>query len=259
MDNNKQYLEQALELCEKEHIFEKLKTCGEPLFLMISGAHNFGFPSKDSDIDIRGVYSSDSKSFFDIKPKERKVFEFMSKDRKLDVSVDELRHYLQLVASSNGNRIEWPFSDLIIYQSPDFQQLRDSVKENALSKKIFNHYLNFARDMWSGKTKAEGVKKDLYALRVYMTGITILEEGYVCSDISRLNKRFNEQIIEPMLKIKYFGERGVARGYDRRELERVIQDLDKGLISAYHKSNLQNNPNTEALNKFHQNYRIKKL
>jgi len=259
MGNNKQYLEQALELCEKERIFEELEKYGKPLFLMVSGAHNFGFPSKDSDIDIRGVYYSNSKNFFDIKPKEQKVFEFMSGDRKLDVSVDELRHYLQLVNSSNGNRIEWPFSDLIIYQSSHFNKLRACVNENALSKQIFNHYLNFARDMWSGKTKAEGVKKDLYALRVYMTGITILEEGHVCSNIVKLNERFGEQIINPMLKIKYSGENGAARGYDRRELGKVIQSLDERLIYAHQNSNLQNNSNIEALNTYHQEFRIEKL
>jgi|TARA_Y100000310_G_C20560402_1_gene752759 hypothetical protein len=255
---NQTYVQKALEFIKTEGILEKLQEHGEPLFLMLSGAHNFGFPSKDSDMDIRGVYFAPTTNFLDLDSKQKKVFEYMSDDRNLDVSVDELRHYLQLVSNSNGNRIEWPFSELIIYQSQDFENLKKTIQESAICKKTFDHYLHFARDMWDGKTKEEGVKKDLYALRVYMTGITLLEEEIICSDIKRLNQRFGEEI-EPMLKTKYDCEKNLSQGYDRRKLSQVIQSLDDRIILAHQNSNLPDYPDTEKINEYHRNFRIDKL
>jgi uncharacterized protein len=258
-NHNKEYINQALEVCKKENIFERLKEQGKPLFIMLSGAHNFGFPSKDSDFDIRGVYYAPSSEFFKISPKIKKVFETMSEDRVTDVSIDELSHYLKLVSTSNGNRIEWPFSDLILYESEDFKELKSKIQENAISKDIFNHYQHFARDMWQGKTKAEGIKKDLYALRVYMTGITILEEGLVCSDITKLNQRFNQPLINTMIKEKYESEMSSSKKYCQEELKNLVQYLDERLISAHETSKLPEKPNLDEINNYLQNFRMKKL
>jgi len=259
MKEKTKYLEEALELCKKENLFERLTKYGKPIFLVISGAHNFGFPSVDSDYDIRGVYYLPSKHLLDVKPYTRKVFNTMSEDKKLDVSIDELRHYLQLVSDSNGNRIEWPFSDFIIYQSSEFPELKEVVKKYGVSKDSFHHYLNFAREMWKGDTKEDGVKKDLYTLRVYMTGITVLEDNQICSDIIELNKNFKEPIVNKMLKVKAKGENKPSTGYDRGELEDVVKKLDSRLTTAYNNSNLKEHPNYEEINRYHQKFRIKEL
>lgn len=259
MKKKTKYLEEALELCKKENFFGRLSKYGKPIFLVISGAHNFGFPSEDSDYDIRGVYYEPSKNLLDVKPSTRKVFNTMSEDRKLDVSIDELRHYLHLVSNSNGNRIEWPFSDFIFYQSSEFPELKQVVKKYGVSKDLFHNYLNFARDMWKGETKKEGVKKDLYTLRVYMTGITVLEDNKICSDINELNKKFKEPIVNKMLKVKAKGENNPSTGYDRDELEEVVKKLDSRLTNAYNNSNLKEHPNLDKINRYHQKIRIREL
>ena len=256
---NKEIIQNAKELINKYNVFDKLAEHGKPMFLMVSGAHNFGFPSPDSDYDIRGVYQAPTESILGLNKVQPTTFEYESEDKKLDVSIDEVGHYLRVLSNSNGNRLEWPSSKLIFYKSPNFGSLKEVVDNNVVSKALVNHYLNFARDMWSGKTKAEGVKKDLYTLRVYMSGINIFENKDINPNIIELNKKFKEPIISPMIRAKERGEWSDSNGYDRKELENLVNELDSRLIKSVENSNLSENPNIFAIDKYLKDLRVEDL
>jgi uncharacterized protein len=235
-----------------EHGLERtLEDYGRPLFLMVSGAHNFGFPSVNSDVDIRGVYLAPTERFLGIREKaQEQSLNYMSSDRMLDVNVEEVGKYLMLIAKSNGNRLEWPNSDLLFRSSPEFEELKKVVNVAGLSQKLLNHYLNFARDLFSGKTKASGVKRDLYTLRTYMTGINILENGIIDSNISRLNELFGYEIVDTLIRKKQLNEWGDSSGYSQKELRMVVTELDKRLQQSGKKSSLPENPNTREINNY---------
>ena len=256
---NKEIKERAIKEMEKYHFLERISEYGKPLFLMVSGAHNFGFPSPDSDLDIRGVYQAPVENFLGLrKTIKEPSFEYMGKDKMLDISVDEIGHYLNIVADSNGNRIEWPNSKLIFYESKEFGGLREIVNDS-LSKDLLNHYLHFARDMWAGKTKEEGVKKDLYALRVYMSGISIFEDKKIIPDITELNKKFKEDIVGEMIREKQKGEWVKATGYDKKRLASLIEKLDSRLIDAVKNSDLLEKVDVEKINIYLRNLRLKEF
>lgn len=243
----------------KHKLFEKLSYFGKPLFLLVSGSDSFGFPSCDSDIDVKGVYQAPSERFLGLRENSREpTFTYMSEDRRLDVSIDEIGHYLKLVCDSNGDRIEWPNSSLIFYKSSDFERIKELINSHAISKSLLNHYLNFARDTWIGKN-GKGVKQDLYTLRIYMTGITIFEEGKVLRDINRLNERFNLRIVPLMIKLKEKSELSNSDEYDRGELEAVVERLDLRLRRAAELSGLSDKPCIKGINNYLVNLRIDNL
>ena len=248
--NNQEVIQTAKTEMKKYGILDKLNQLGKPLFLTVSGAHSFGFPSPDSDYDIRGVYQAKTKSLLGLEKVQPTAFEYMSDDKKLDVSIDELGHYLRVLSKSNGNRLEWPSSQLIFYKSPEFEDLKQVVTDNVLSKSLLPHYLNFARDMWNGRTREKGVKKDLYTLRIYMAGINIFENNEVNSNINELNKDFKQRIIGQMIRVKERGELAKAHGYDRQKLEQLVGELDARLLQAVENSNLPEKPNLYEIEKF---------
>lgn len=231
----------------------QLQRYGRPLFLVVSGSDSFGFPSHDSDIDVKGVYLAPSERFLELRKRENErepTFEYMSPDRRLDVSIDGIGKYLGLLGDSNGDRMEWPSSRLIIFSSPEFQGLKNLVDSAALNKRVFYHYLNFARDVWKGKKAVGGVKKDLYTLRTYMTGINLLETGEVERDITCLNNKFQIEAIPYMLKAKEKGELSAAEGYKREQLEEVVKELDARLLAAVKNSKLPEAPDYNRLNDY---------
>lgn len=230
------------------------------MFLIVGGSHNFGFPSRNSDYDIRGVYMAPTSKFLGIREVAREpTFEFMSKDKSLDVSVDEVGHYLRLVSESNGNRVEWPNSRLVIVSSPEFLYLKELVNSAGLSKKLINHYLNFARDLWTGKTGSKGIKRDLYTLRTYMAGLSILEDGEVIPDINELNKKCRYPLIGKLIEIKEKDESGAAEGYDNQQVARMVCELDSKLERSVENSQLPSKPDFRKINLFLRKLRMRNL
>lgn len=251
----------TLERLKKSHIFKKIQEHGELLFLTISGAHNYGFPSRNSDIDVRGVYINKTKDFLGINKKIKSTITFEESrniTNYLDVSIDEVGHYLSLIADSNGNRLEWVNSNLIICQSEEFKELKVATR-NGISKELFHHYQHFARDLWTGKTNAVGVKRDLYTLRVYMTGILVLEKGKIISDIHILNEYFMISLINEMIEDKVLDEKSEPKSYSREDLSKIVVELDQRLISSHENSNLPEVPVTEEINEYLLKLRISRI
>jgi len=251
----------TLQRLEKNKIFKTIQEHGELLFLTISGAHNYGFPSRNSDIDVRGVYINNSEDFLGINKKIKSTITFEeSRNIKnyLDVSIDEVGHYLTLIADSNGNRLEWVNSNLIIYQSEEFEKFKVTTRYG-ISKELFRHYQHFARDLWKGNTNAGGVKRDLYTLRVYMTGILVLEKGIIIPDIHKLNEYFMIPTINELIVDKASDEKSNPKSYSREDLSQIVKNLDQRLIKSHKNSNLPELPAIEEINEYLLNLRISRI
>src|SRR5438128_9629344 len=81
-----------------------------PLFVTVSGAHLYGFPSPDSDVDLRGAHLLPLRDVVGLDLAEQTV------DRKLDlagVEVELVSHdldkYLGLLVKNNGYVLEQIF------------------------------------------------------------------------------------------------------------------------------------------------------
>src|SRR5581483_4768831 len=86
-----------------------------PLFVTVSGAHLYGFPSPDSDIDLRGCHLLPLRDVVGLDVPDQTV------ERKLDhggIEVELVSHdlgkYLRLLVKNNGYVLEQIFSPLVV-------------------------------------------------------------------------------------------------------------------------------------------------
>lgn len=121
----------------KEVIVEKLKAIEEQfhvkvLFAVESGSRAWGFPSKDSDYDVRFVYIHKPEWYLAIDPQgigqKRDVIEMPINDL-LDISGWEITKALRLFRKSNPPFLEWLRSNITYYQAFSFmEELRDGKR-----------------------------------------------------------------------------------------------------------------------------------
>lgn len=90
------------------------------LFACESGSRAWGFPSKDSDYDVRFIYVHKPEYYLSIDPvgvgKKRDVIE-LPINNLLDVTGWELTKALKLFRKSNPPLLEWLRSGIVYYQA----------------------------------------------------------------------------------------------------------------------------------------------
>jgi predicted nucleotidyltransferase len=217
------------------------------IFYTLSGAHLYGFPSHDSDFDIRGCHIMDAREICGLNvPKD--FIERMEGD--IDFVSFDIRKELGLVLQNNSNVLEHIFAPPLV-TGPSFPHLK-KIAGLALSKKVFNPYHGLA--LFNRKKYLErensapdkpSVKKYLYVLRSLMAGIYALEQGRIEPDICTLNRHFKYPVVDDLISIKINGmERGLVGSC--REVDALIGQLFSDLESAKENSRLPDNPPKEV-------------
>ena len=86
-----------------------------PLFVTVSGAHLYGFPSSDSDVDLRGCHLSPLREMVGLDlPKltlERKT---ELNGTEVELVSHEIGKYLRLLVRNNGYILEQIFSPIVV-------------------------------------------------------------------------------------------------------------------------------------------------
>ncbi|MED1919930.1 nucleotidyltransferase domain-containing protein, partial [Bacillus thuringiensis] len=108
----------------REIILEKLKEIEQAhdlkvLFAVESGSRAWGFPSKDSDYDVRFVYVKKPEWYLSIDDK-RDVVEEPINDL-LDINGWDIRKALKLFRKSNPPLQEWLVSDIVYLDTLGFR------------------------------------------------------------------------------------------------------------------------------------------
>ncbi|MFS0655374.1 nucleotidyltransferase domain-containing protein [Bacillus sp. 179-C3.3 HS] len=155
----------------RERIKEELKNIEDTFDVKIclaveSGSRAWGFPSTDSDYDVRFLYVPRKEWYWSIE-KHRDVIE-LPIDDELDISGWELRKALRLFNQSNPSIMEWLSSDIIYAESFSLAKQLRELKDRAFSPvALMYHYLNMAKRNESQFLRGEQVriKKYFYVLR----------------------------------------------------------------------------------------------
>ncbi|MFF2446097.1 nucleotidyltransferase domain-containing protein [Neobacillus sp. NPDC058068] len=155
----------------KEKIVAEIKRIEELFDVKVclaveSGSRAWGFPSKDSDYDVRFIYVHKKDWYLSIDQK-RDVIE-LPINNLLDINGWELRKALRLFKKSNPPLMEWLYSEIVYYQA---FSLVDKMK--AIQNKVFlpqsalYHYLNMAKGNFREYLHRDQVKikKYFYVLR----------------------------------------------------------------------------------------------
>ncbi|MGG3574596.1 nucleotidyltransferase domain-containing protein [Bacillus gobiensis] len=148
-----------LQAIEKKHQVQILYACE-------SGSRAWGFPSKDSDYDVRFIYIHKPDWYLSIEDK-RDVIE-LPIDELLDINGWDLRKALNLFRKSNPPLMEWLKSDIVYKQNDWFLESMQELTNDYFSPlSCAHHYLNMARNNNRGYLQGDKVriKKYFYVLR----------------------------------------------------------------------------------------------
>lgn len=183
-----------------------------------SGSRAWGFPSSDSDYDVRFLYLHPLTWYLSI-GKRRDVIEYPIDDA-LDINGWDLQKALKLFRKSNPPLMEWLGSPIVYLEEYTIAaQMRALAQEYNSPISSSYHYLQMARGNYRDYMKGEIVwlKKYLYVLRPILA-VQWIEAGYgvVPTEFEVLVDRL---IMEPKLK-RAIGSLIAAK--------RAGQELDRG-------------------------------
>jgi len=208
----------------REKILENLKSIEETenitiLYACESGSRAWGFPSSDSDYDVRFVYVRPTDWYLRVDYEYcRDVVEQPINDL-LDINGWDLKKALKLLRKSNPTLIEWFNSPIVYYKNDrfteDFQML---ITPHYSPRSCFYHYSHMANGNFREFLQADTVriKKYFYVLRPVLAMRWIEQDkGIVPVEFAEL---VEELVHEPKLK---------------SAIEKLLADKRKGFESAY--------------------------
>jgi hypothetical protein len=214
----------------------------------VSGAHLYGFPSIDSDWDLRGAHILSAESVLGMLPQEDTV-ELSSKEGiELDIVSHDIRKFFGLLLKSNGYVLEQLYSPIVVQTSPEHEELK-GIARGCITRFHVHHYLGFAANQWKLFLKEEPhrIKPLLYVFRVLFTGIHLMETGEVEANLCVLNDRFRIPFIPDLIARKTGGVEQQILGSDEMEyFEPQFADWEKRLMEAGEKTHLPSENSAKA-------------
>jgi len=214
------------------------------LFATISGAHLYGFPSQDSDYDLRGVHLLPLTDVVGLHVKHETVEKSGVHDGlEIDLVTHDAGKFFGLMLKKNGYVLEQVMSPLVLHSTPEHEELK-TIASDCITKHHAHHYLGFAATQWKlfQKESPPHVKPLLYVYRVLLTGIHLMRTGQVEANLVRLNEIAKLPYISDLIARKVAGpEKGRLDQADLDFHEREHQRLRAELEQAYEQSHLPEN------------------
>jgi len=247
-----------------DKMMQHVRTHPFPLvFATISGAHLYGFPSPDSDFDLRGVHLLPLETVVGLDESKQTVEkEGVYDGLEIDLVTHDAAKFFNLMLRRNGYVLEQIFSPLIVFATPEHDELK-SIAANCITRHHAHHYLGFAATQWKlfAKESPPRVKPLLYVYRVLLTGIHLMRTGQVEANLITLNETAELPYLDDLIAQKQTGpEKGTLHTTDldfhTREYERLTQELE----SAHEQSSLPEMPTARpALNDLLVQLRLKAI
>jgi uncharacterized protein len=223
-----------------------------PLCVAVTGAHAYGFPSEDSDLDLKAIHVAPTASILSLAPPPDTVDVITEFDgTEIDYTSHELGFSLRLLIRGNGNMLERILSPFQVYRS-DRREWLQGLTRGVVCKKFHRHYRGFFGRVQQDCKKApvKTAKLYLYAYRSALTGVHLLRTGQCVLDVEVLAQEYGYEAVPELLAHK----RGGAEHEPTEDVDRYEADwprLEAALEGALHDSTLPDlPPNVEALSAF---------
>lgn len=141
-----------------------------------SGSRSWGFPSLDSDYDVRFVYAHAPEWYIQLDP-ERDVIE-LPVNAVLDIGGWDVRKAMALANSGNSVIQEWMISPLVYREDPArVGLLRERVARTFNAKATFHHYSAMANNMVAALDEPDiKLKRFFYIARATLSALWVMRE-----------------------------------------------------------------------------------
>src|SRR5881409_941091 len=214
---------------------------GQPyplLFATISGAHLYGFPSPDSDFDLRGAHVLPLEKVIGLDVRDETIEDSrVIEGLEMDIVSHDVRKFFGLLLKKNGYVLEQLFSPLIVHTTPEHAELQEICRPHPqrfshpmgegrhgiITKHHSHHYFGFAETQWKLflKESPRRVKPLLYVYRVLLTGIHLMRTGEVQANLVTLNEDFRLPFLNDLIACKLAGP-------ERSTLQETDVELHRG-------------------------------
>ena len=203
-------------------------------FVTISGAHLYGFPSPDSDYDLRGVHVLPVREVVGLdEGRETVESSGVREGLEIDLVTHDVKNFFGLLLRKNGYVLEQLYSPLVVKTSAQHEELK-AICKGCVTRHHAYHYLGFAETQWNlfQKETPRRVKPLLYVYRVLLTGIHLVRTGEVEANLLQLNEQFGLPYVGELVARKLAGPEQSAVGetdfsFHRAEYERLRAVLEE--------------------------------
>lgn len=165
-------IQQKLIEIEKRHRIKILYSCE-------SGSRAWGFPSPDSDYDVRFIYSRPIEKYLTIQlQKDHLTFPI---NDELDIYGWDISKVLQLITKSNTTPFEWLQSPFIYRKDKTFkEELWKLCQSYFCPRSNIHHYLGIARGaMQTMQEEDIKIKKLFYVLRPMLAALWCAKQNTI--------------------------------------------------------------------------------
>ncbi len=237
-------------MIDNDKMMSHLRTHPFPLlFATISGAHLYGFPSPDSDFDLRGVHLLPLETVIGLDDGQQTVEkEGVYDGLEIDLVTHDATKFFRLMLKRNGYVLEQLFSPLVVFTTPEHEELK-VIARDCITRHHAHHYLGFAATQWKlfEKESPQRVKPLLYTYRVLLTGIHLMNSGEVQATLNVLNETAKLSYVDELIDRKQTSaEKCVLEATDidfyRSEYDRLTVELE----TACEQSKLTQAPSARA-------------
>ena len=177
------------------------------LFATVSGAHLYGFPSPDSDFDLRGSHVLPAREVVGLGGAPETVA--LSHDRggmEVDLVTHDARKFFTLLLRNNGYVLEQLYSPLVVVTTPEHAELKE-IARGCITRGCVRHYLGFSARQWElfERERPRRVKPLLYVYRVLLTGIHMMRAGEVNASLPECNAHAGLPYVDELIRRKIEG------------------------------------------------------
>ncbi|MBI3722731.1 nucleotidyltransferase domain-containing protein [bacterium] len=222
---------------------------GEIRWEEVDAWHLYGFPSPDSDFDLRGVHVLPLRDMVGLDPgRETIEVSGMREGMELDLVTHDVKKFVGLLLRKNGYVLEQLLSPLVVHTTPEHEELK-ALARGCVTRHHAHHYLGFAGTEWKlfEKERPRRVKPLLYVYRVLLTGIHLMRTGEVEANLEKLNESFGRSQLRDLIARKREGAEtslldDADLAFHEGEYRRLVSELE----AAHEKSSLPEQPSTRA-------------
>jgi predicted nucleotidyltransferase len=166
------------ELIQKQLTKIETNNAVKILYACESGSRAWGFPSPNSDYDVRFIYVHELDWHLSLLDKKDTIDLPINND--LDIGGWEIKKALGLLWKSNAPLLEWLQSPIVYQTNSVFIHEIQHFCQTCFSPiGAMHHYLNMSKKYFEACQESNQVKlkKYFYALRTVISGIWIREKG----------------------------------------------------------------------------------
>jgi uncharacterized protein len=203
------------------------------LVVALSGAHAYGFPSPDSDLDLKAIHVLPTQQLLGLDPPAWNAERLEIVDGvEIDYSSNEILPVIQGILKGNGNYLERILGPWLPMISDSLSEMK-SLAQASLSKRIHGHYRGFSYSQYRDfeKSQQPTIKKALYVVRTAYTGKHALLSGIINPNLHELLEIYPQPEVHRLLEAKKQGERTVLaeeeRSFWAAQLPTIIEEIDE--------------------------------